>query len=99
MNKMKYAKHNDSISFVNVDTCTWNVRVFLFNKGYTLKESERMVYALDWYIVTGRAPIDFLHRFVNAAPSKVGNVIIKHYSYLGDDRLLDMIKRALGCDY
>lgn len=79
---------SNSISRTAIDEHVWLITRYLWER-YGLDSGNRMVSPLNWYISTGRASVDFLHKFVAAKPCVIGRILAKGGA---DDDILRAIR-------
>lgn len=78
---------SDSISHSAIDCYIWEMREYLMKK-YGYEEAARDCAPLVWYINTGRASMDFLHKMVRAKPFVIARRLHEGGTYE------DVIKRV-----
>ena len=79
---------SNSISRTAIDEHGWLITRYLWER-YGVDAGNRMVSPLSWYISTGRASVDFLHKFVAAKPCVIGRILEKGGA---DDDILRSIR-------
>ena len=55
------------MNYQKADNYIWSVKLYLMKK-YGCSQAERDIYPLSWYIGTGRASMNFLHKLASAKP-------------------------------
>ena len=79
---------SNSISRTAIDEHVWLITRYLWER-YGVDAGNRMISPLNWYISTGRASVDFLHKFVAAKPCVIGRILAKGGA---DDDILRAIR-------
>ena len=80
------------MSYTQIDSRLWDVQMWLVRQGWSFDTALGMVDPLRWYIWTGRASIDFLHRFCDAKVFVIGRQLQKGGSY---DEVIARVKKKL----
>lgn len=65
---------SNSISRTAIDDHVWSITRYLWER-YGVDAGNRMIFPLNWYISTGRASVEFLHKFVAAKPFVIGRIL------------------------
>ena len=72
--EMKYS--TESISYNNIDAFMWELTLTVQRVcACSISTAESLVSPLDWYIKTGRASAEFLHKLVKAKPFMIARRI------------------------
>lgn len=68
------------------------IHSYLLRK-YGWTEADNAIYPLQWYIYTGRASVEFLHKLFDKKPYVIGRLL-----YTGGtvDEVIDRIKKHIG---
>ena len=76
------------------ENALWSIRKYLMHKhGCDMAEYD--IQALEWYIDTGRASVDFLKAFHSAKPFMIGRLLHKGGSY---DEIISRVKKYIGVE-
>lgn len=75
-----------------IETCLWHIQREIMTR-HGCDAAERYMYPLTWYVNTGRASLDFLHKLVNARPVLVARDLAKGGSY---DEALRRVFHRIG---
>ena len=81
-----------SVSKSGIDAFLWDVNRTVYSKLGDTRETENTVFALVWYVNTGRASSDFLRQLFTFSPRVVGNSLMKGGSDLDK---IERIKKAV----
>lgn len=85
---------NTPISATAIETTLWHIqREDMQRHGMT--QSERDMQPLVWYINTGRASLDFLHKLMTTSPCMVARDLHKGGS---DEEVINRVCRRIGYD-
>lgn len=91
---MKITGNYISINRTLIDTCLWHIQRSIMNR-HGIDQSERDIAPLKWYIYTGRAPVEFLGKLIEAKPFMVGRKLHEGGSY---EDAIRRIKNYIGFD-
>ena len=83
-----------------VDEYIWNVRMYLWKKC-GMRETDRIIDPLVYYVGTGRASTSFLKALLEIKPYIVGRHLLKHDDGCLDDQvklLKEMVFKRRKCD-
>lgn len=85
----------------SIDNFLWDMRIRVSDKGnISYSESLQCVYPLDWYVSTGRAPLEFLEILLNTS-TRQKNTIAKYLANNGrgsHDAIITKICKYLKFD-
>ena len=81
------------MSSTKIDNCLWTIEKHLAGK-YGFKVAYRDMVPLRWYIGTGRASVNFLHKLFDAKPFMVARRLHKHSGCEAD--AIRSIKKLIG---
>ena len=84
-------KKTYSISSTGIDNYLWDVRTVTRNT-LGVDNGDRVMYPLTYYIFTGRASLDFLHKLIEVSPARIARLLMGGGS---DDYIMDRIKRSI----
>lgn len=79
------------MSSTKTESMMWEIKSYLMRK-YGCEPAEREMYALEWYIYTGRASTLFLQKLYNAKPYMIGRILHKGGS---DEEIINRIKNYI----
>ena len=79
---------SESINWTNIEEYVWKIKRHLMNR-YGATDAEYSIEPLRWYISTGRASADFLHRLIASRPFMIARLLHKNGSY---EEILERIK-------
>ncbi len=68
------------ISADNIDAYLYDIQKYLW-KRHGVDETDRMIDPLLWYITTGRASAQWIHKLMSVKPFVIARILEKDYSY------------------
>ncbi len=80
---------NTHLSKTLIDSTLWAIERSMLKTGRTLDDTDRLMYPLNWYIATGRAPTRWILCLCNCKPHIIGNMLAKGGS---DDEVIGRLK-------
>lgn len=82
-----------SVSCDNIEMYLFDLKMHMQKKGVTYAEAAELAYPIDWYIGTGRASCEFMHKLIE---SKL--FIVARKLMLGGtiDEAIGRVKEYLG---
>ena len=82
------------MSSTKIESCIWEIQLYLMNH-YGCTAADREIAPLKWYVNTGRASLQFLHKLIDAKPFVIARILHKGGS---DDSIIASIKTKLNLD-
>ena len=77
---MKITSHPVYISSTLIDSTVWHIKKSIMDK-YGYYQADADIAPLRWYINSGRATLEFLHKLVEAKPFMIGRKLHEGGSY------------------
>lgn len=78
-----------------IDNYLWRVEYYLM-RNHGVQMAQYYMYALNWYVKSGRASSLFLRTMVRSKPEIIGRILVKKDGAI-DDTIREL-KRYLNCE-